>query len=567
MESNAARTSPVRESRHPPAPQLPSHIRCSIPYTHPMLARVVRVLALSLLASAAAHGQTGSRAEASFCARVKALTAAPPVAQAHWGISVATLDGTPLCILNAAQLFRPASNAKLFTTLAALTLLGPTRTFATTVYASPGTPSSPGSASSLHLAGDGDAFLSLRPMPYTKNADAASAPPDPLAVMADAIAASGLLHVSGSVEGEALAWPYEPFAPDWSIDDTVWGYGAPVSALTVYDNKLKVTVTAGPILGSPATASFDPPIHFPNPPMDIFDLEQSVTTVAAKSPASVGIERLPGSNTLRIFGTVAIGAPYTDDLAIPDPALYAAATLSSLLQARGIQIDRRAVSLVHRLDTAQSFQQQVREPLPRLASLAHLPEPRVFSPTLCEGCRVLATHTSPPLLEDVTVTLKVSQNLHAELLLHHLGEAFADDGSIAQGVRVVRQFALDAGVLPSDLILFDGSGLSGHDLVTPRALTQLLAFAARQPWFPSFKAALPLGGVDGSLAARFQGRLQSRVFAKTGTLGESRALSGYITADSGATLIFSILVDNHPPASTADRTATDKIVDIIASQN
>jgi D-alanyl-D-alanine carboxypeptidase/D-alanyl-D-alanine-endopeptidase (penicillin-binding protein 4) len=533
-------------------------------------ARAARVLALSLIAAAPAHAQAGSHSAPAFCSQLKALTAEPTVAQAHWGLSVAALDGTPLCTLNASQLFRPASNAKLFTTLAALTMLGPARTFTTTVYAGPGTSPSEGLASSLHIVGDGDAFLSLRPMPYAKDASSVPAPPDPLAVMADAIAASGLLHVAGSVQGEAVAWPHEPYAPDWSVEDTVWGYGAPVSALSVYDNKIKLTVSPGATPGSPATAAFDPPIHFAQPATDVFDVQLTVTTVAAKSPASIQVERLPGSNILRIFGTVALGAPYTDDLAIPDPALYAARTLSALLQARGVQIDGSPSSLVRPSGNPQSFEQQVREPLPSLASLTHLPPPQAFTPTLCEGCRVIATHTSPPLLDDVTLTLKVSQNLHAELLLHHLGAAFANDGSTAQGVRVVRQFAVAAGVLPPDLILFDGSGLSGHDLVTPRALTQILAFAARQPWFPAFKAALPIGGVDGSLASRFTGQahlLQRRIFAKTGTLGESRALSGYVTANSGATLIFSILVDNHPPNSAADRVITDKIVALIAAQN
>ena len=136
---------------------------------------------------------------------------------------------------------------------------------------------------------------------------------------------------------------------------------------------------------------------------------------------------------------------------------------------------------------------------------------------------------------------------------------------------MIRAFLLKAGIAPDDFILYDGSGLSSHDLVTPRSLTQLLVYAAKQPWFDSFKAALPIGGVDGSLISRFSGQdapeLKGRVFAKTGTLGESRALSGYLTADSGQTLVFSILVDNHPPNTTTDRTLTDHLVELIAAAN
>jgi D-alanyl-D-alanine carboxypeptidase/D-alanyl-D-alanine-endopeptidase (penicillin-binding protein 4) len=131
----------------------------------------------------------------------------------------------------------------------------------------------------------------------------------------------------------------------------------------------------------------------------------------------------------------------------------------------------------------------------------------------------------------------------------------------------VRQFATSVGLDGKDFVLDDGSGLSTHDLVAPRALTQLLVYAAKQPWFAGFKAALPVGGVDGSLAGRFTGALKGRVFAKTGTLGESRALSGYVVANSGATVVFSVMVDNHLPGPAAERVIMDRIVEAIANGN
>jgi D-alanyl-D-alanine carboxypeptidase/D-alanyl-D-alanine-endopeptidase (penicillin-binding protein 4) len=184
----------------------------------------------------------------------------------------------------------------------------------------------------------------------------------------------------------------------------------------------------------------------------------------------------------------------------------------------------------------------------------------------------LATHTSAPIAEDVIYTDKVSQNLHAELLLHALGRVVPCwEGSTVAGARLIRAFLIKAGISPDDFLLYDGSGLSSHDLVAPRALTQLLAYAAKQPWFADFKAALPVGGIDGSLTNRFTGddqpQLKGKVFAKTGSLGESRALSGYLTAASGQTLVFSLMDDNHPPANTADRTLMDQILALIAAAN
>jgi D-alanyl-D-alanine carboxypeptidase/D-alanyl-D-alanine-endopeptidase (penicillin-binding protein 4) len=181
---------------------------------------------------------------------------------------------------------------------------------------------------------------------------------------------------------------------------------------------------------------------------------------------------------------------------------------------------------------------------------------------------VIASHQSAPLLEDVVATNKVSQNLHAELFLHQLGKRLTCVGSTAQGARVVRSFLESAGIDKDDFVFFDGSGLSGHDLVTPQATVKLLQYASAQPWFADWKASLPVGGVDGTLAGRFtQAPLKGHIFAKTGTLGEARALSGYLDCASGRTVIFTIMVDNHAPHSHADEAAMDRIVAAIAATN
>jgi D-alanyl-D-alanine carboxypeptidase/D-alanyl-D-alanine-endopeptidase (penicillin-binding protein 4) len=125
-----------------------------------------------------------------------------------------------------------------------------------------------------------------------------------------------------------------------------------------------------------------------------------------------------------------------------------------------------------------------------------------------------------------------------------------------------------AGLDPADFVFYDGSGLSGHDLVAPRATAQLLAYATKQPWFAQWKAALPVGGEDGTLSSRFpDAPLKDHLFAKTGTLGESRALSGYLDTASGKQVIFSIMVDDHAPNTSADRRVMDEIVAAIAANN
>src|SRR6185312_4399689 len=135
----------------------------------------------------------------------------------------------------------------------------------------------------------------------------------------------------------------------------------------------------------------------------------------------------------------------------------------------------------------RDFRQEVDEPL----VLHPLTLSTIEPPS--NGMRVLATHVSPPFEQDVTVTLKVSQNLHAELYLRLLGRLEAGDGSVAQGARVVHQFLLKAGVNPSDFEFYDCSRLTPQDLIAPRAFDPLLVYAADQPWGGELRASLPIG--------------------------------------------------------------------------
>jgi D-alanyl-D-alanine carboxypeptidase/D-alanyl-D-alanine-endopeptidase (penicillin-binding protein 4) len=482
------------------------------------------------------------------------------------------MDGTPLYALNEKKLFQPASNAKLFTTAAALALLNHD-TFETRLVAKGHFTGTESLVGNLVLIGDGDANLSGRTIPYAPPGPAKPTPAPALRYleeMSDTVAKSGLKTINGDVVGDDTLFPWEPYPIDWAVDDLVWGYGAPVSALTITDNQLKATVTPGALAGTTPTITLDPAV--PYYALDVSGL----VTGPAKSASHVEFERALGSKLVRIYGSIAVDAsPDVEEIAISDPAEYAATGLKAMLEARGVTITGIARA-EHRLPAITgSFQQAAHEPLKGLDISGLIGHGRGsgLASYRCDHCdpktlpedKLLASHTSVAIEQDITITNKVSQNLHAELLLHQLGAAVADDGSTAQGARVIRSFAVQTGVDPNDFIFYDGSGLSGHDLVTPRAIAKLLQFATTQPWFADYKASLPIGGVDGSLEHRFTAApLKGHVFAKTGTLGEARALSGYLDCASGRTVIFSILVGNHDPATSADRDVMDKIVAAIA---
>jgi serine-type D-Ala-D-Ala carboxypeptidase/endopeptidase (penicillin-binding protein 4) len=368
--------------------------------------------------------------------------------------------------------------------------------------------------------------------------------------------------------GDDTLFPWEPYAQDWVIDDAVWGYGAPVSALSINDNQIKVTVTPADAVGKPATVVIDPAVPA------YYTLDVSVTTGAKKSGSHVQMERALGSKVLRVHGSIAVDAqPDEEEVAIQDPAEYAAMALKGMVEARGIVVTGKARVRHKESENPDGFMARTENVEQERDFLKNgvIHTTCLMSPPLMSGTeeRILASHRSPVLEDDVTVTNKVSQNLHAELLLHGLGRKMAcGDGSTVDGARLVRAFLEEAGIGKNDFVFFDGSGLSGHDLVTPRATARLLQYASTQPWFADWRRSLPVGGEDGSLMERFaKAPLAGHVFAKTGTLGEARALSGYLDCASGRTVIFSIMVGNHLPQTHTDRDVMDQIVAAIAAAN
>lgn len=530
--------------------------------------RILLIVSLAALPAAGAKRHTHPRTHRPIPIdqAVHAILSDPAVSRAHWGISVITPEGRPVFALNDGQFFVPASNAKLFTTAATLALLPANATWTTNVVTS-GTLASNGTLTGdVRLLGAGDPTISGRSYPWDGKTERPNPPLQALESLADQVVAAGVHRINGNIIGDDAWFPYERYGASWAWDDLQWEYGAPASALTINDNVVYLNVV--PQAGAAPAAVPNPtiaPTNAPpaptvvtwNPDVPYYTLENALTLAAPGVQAHSGIDRAPGSKTIRLFGAITANGMH-EALAIEDPAEFAATALRQMLLARGVAVTGTAQAW-HRLPVDT---EEYRAEVDQVVVLRQLTQ-FTFAPPV-SGLRVLATHVSPALSQDVTVTNKVSQNLHAELYLRLLGRLEADDGSIAQGARVVRQFLIGAGVNPGDFLFFDGSGMSGDDLITPRAATTLMAYAARQPWGALYKSTLPIGGVDGSLAGRFSGPMKGRVFAKTGTLAEVNSLTGYLTARSGRTLVFSILCNDHDPTGEASRNAMDRIVTAIA---
>lgn len=464
---------------------------------------------------------------------IQQVVSRPAYAHAIFGIEVYSLaDRRVIYQMNPQLLFETASTTKLVTEGTALELLGPDYRFHTRVYRTGPVEKDGTLDGDLVLVASGDANLSGRIRPdgtlgyenvdhsYAGSPDTKLVPGDPLLVikeLASQVAAQGIKRISGRVLVDSTLFPE---------GDRELGTHVTMSPIVVNDNVVDVTATAGPAEGAPVRLVI-------SPQTDYVQFVNEATTGAVDTARTIAFAKdapnLDGSHVVTVTGTLPAGGPsIVYAYKPPEPNRFAEMAFVEALRAADVQAD--------------------------FAPLRDLVDWKTLAASYQAG-NMVAEHVSPPYSEDVKITLKVSQNLHASLTPYVLGavKGGAGAGSLEAGFALERKFLADAGLDLTGAMQSDGAG--GAAMFSPDFMVHYLAYMAQRKDFSIFYNALPILGRDGTLYnIQVDSPAAGHVHAKTGTLAEfdllnhdllvgSKALAGYMTTADGRRLAFAIFVN------------------------
>jgi PBP4 family serine-type D-alanyl-D-alanine carboxypeptidase len=511
------------------------------------LLRFLLIFATFLLAGAL-ENPLPAQSDATLEQRIKKIMDRPEFAHARFGIKFYSMDtGKVVYELNSQQLFVPGSTTKLLTEGTALELLGGDYRFHTKIYRTGPIKKDGTLDGDLILVASGDYDLSNRIQAdgtlAFEDEDHSYGGPDSKGLAGDTlvvvrefakqVAEKGIKRVKGRLLVDATLFPE---------GERELGTGVVISPIVVNDNVIDVIATPGATEGAPVTLAISPKTAY-------VSIINQTTTGKAGSKASLDYtdEKInpDGTRSVTLTGSLALGArPPMVAYPVPEPSRFAATVLMEALREKGVSCSVAAVG------DKTDF---------KLQASNYKPE------------YVVAEHVSPPLKEDVKITLKVSQNLHASMTPFVLGALLAHkDTRIDQaGFDLENDFLTKAGLDLTGAAQSDGAG--GNAYYTPDFMIHYLLYMSNQKDFADFYRGLPILGKDGTLfKIQVNSPAAGHVHAKTGTYGvydalnknlmvTGKGLGGYMDTANGQHLILSVYA-NMVAVSMDDPEATQKIV-------
>jgi D-alanyl-D-alanine carboxypeptidase/D-alanyl-D-alanine-endopeptidase (penicillin-binding protein 4) len=495
-----------------------------------------------------------AQANSMLAGRIEKILARPECKHALFGIEFYSLDSKKvLYSLNSDKLFLPASTTKLMTEGTALNLLGPDFRFHTRVYRT-GSISKDGTLDGdLILVASGDPNLSARVQAndtlafenwdhsLSGNPATKAVPGDPLIVLrniAAQVSKHGIKKVTGRVLIDTSLFPEGQREP---------GTGTSISPIVVNDNLVDITIGPGKETSAAAAFTLSPDTSYVR-------FINHVKTGKADSHVEIGEEsdqgNPDGSRTVTVTGSFPLGAtPLLYSYPVPVPSRFAAISLVSALEKEGVQAQ------VSNADEKIDFK--------KLAS------------DYTEG-NLVAEHVSPPFSEDVKVTLKVSQNLHAAMTPFILGATLGDKSVAADqaGFDLERKFLQKAGLDLGGAVQSAGEGNPSY--FSPDFVVHYLTYMTTTKNYQIFFNALPVLNKDGTLYKILPGSpAEGHIYAKTGTTGmedklnrklmiTAKGLCGYETTASGEHLAFAIYTNNFSVEPSPFEESTTQVGSMLA---
>jgi serine-type D-Ala-D-Ala carboxypeptidase/endopeptidase (penicillin-binding protein 4) len=425
----------------------------------------------------------------------------PNFDNANWGVVIQSLEtGEYFYRRNANKLFIPASDLKLFTTSAALILLGPEYNFSTNILMN-GKMDGSVLDGDLIVRGRGDPTISGR----FYNDDKYKVFKD----WADSISKIGIDEITGNIIGDDDHFDNLGLGKGWAWDDASYWFSAPSGAISFNDNVVDIVVKVN--------NEKNIPVIITSPSTKYIVFINNVSVVPDDSTTTINVYRQSGTNIVDVFGTIRKQDSVKTYVTVNNPTQYSMVVLKSVLQKKDISVDGFAMDID---DISKS--------------------PFIKNP------KNLFTYYSPPLKEIIKVINKNSENFYSEQLLKTIGLEEEGFGSADNGVKAEDMVFREMGILPEGMNIVDGSGLSRLNLVSPHQIVTLLNYMFKSKYFIPFFNSLPIAGVDGTLGKRMKKtKAENNLRAKTGTHIGVSSISGYVYTLDNEPVSFSIIANNY----------------------
>lgn len=453
----------------------------------------------------------------SLAAELTQLFQSPQYATAHWGVRVETLAGDVLYDLDGGKVFMPASQMKVFTTSAALDLLGPDFRYETRVELH-GEQQGSTFVGDVVIVGSGDPSLGAW------HGEGVQDSTELLPTWVAALRQQGIEKIDGRIIGDGRVFTEEFINTEWHYGDLPYWYAAGSSGLAMEENAFRCEINPGKQIGDLATVTWNPNTRY----IDVIIETKTVAKDEASTADSFNFNT--EGNTIYFAGQIPVDKVVNERASIWDGARYSAFLFKEACEREGLTVTGEAVNIRELVDSQQ-------------------PQGSVS---------LLLSHQSPPLSELVSVVNKISHNFFADQVIRTLGHKVGKEGSFREGTRVVREWLQQRNIPnPGAFRLVDGSGLSTGNRFAPEQATALYRsmYADNRLAKPFFDS-LPDKGE----------KLPYGVHAKSGFIGGVRTLGGYVETETGETFVFSMMCNLFNGSAKEVSETQDKAIEIMAEK-